>query len=479
MAVMVFPPYGVWWVGLLAWFPLMWALQGATARVGFRLGLLWGLLTYGATLSWLWTVFGPPAVGLWLILGVFVGFFGLAYGQLTRVKRAALWPGLLAAVLWVGIEYFRGEWFWLRFPWITAGTGLPPNALTPVIGVYGVSFVVILGSAWMVTPGVLAKVLGVGTLFGLGSFILGPQLFQQYVGSPVSNEGFRVALVQGELGYVDAYLDQTNAVAEIVDAVVWPEHAVNRDIRTEAAEMEQLKGLIGVRTKMLTLGSRTMIDEMKWYNTAITIGTEGVLGTHHKNRPVHFFEDGEPGTERVPFETPVGVIGTPICFDCDYTEVIREYAANGAEVFLVPSMDPEPWTAKQHEQHGMLFRHRAAETHRWFAVASSSGVTQIIDPAGLVVDRLPLMDEGVLVGTVSLSQRETIYVRWGWLLGPICVWLAAGLLLWVAVVHGRAWLGGRRQAGGDDEELNPTQLPPDSDPNQARRIKSRLISRRR
>ena len=48
MVVMTFPPAGIWWMGLLAWAPLLFSLQGTKPRVGFRLGLLWGLLTYGA-----------------------------------------------------------------------------------------------------------------------------------------------------------------------------------------------------------------------------------------------------------------------------------------------------------------------------------------------------------------------------------------------------------------------------------------------
>jgi apolipoprotein N-acyltransferase len=453
MTVMVFPPAGIWWMGLLAWFPLLWALHGVSPRLGFRLGLGWGVLTYGVTLSWLWTVFGVPAVGLWLLLGCFVGLFGMVYGRLTTERRKALWPGLLAAVVWVGIEYFRGEVFTLRFPWITAGTGLPPNGLSPVIGVYGVTFVVLAGSAWLVTPGWLARFTGVGTLLVMTAFVMGPQLFHRFVGTPVSNGGFKVALVQGESGIFDSYLHQTRAIHELVDAVVWPEHAVGYDVRENAQDMEKLDALVGDRTKMITIGSKTTLEGIKWYNTAITFGAGGeVLGTHDKNHPVHFFDDGERGRDQRPFETPIGEVATPICFDCDYSGVARKLTAAGAEVFLVPSMDPERWTAKQHEQHAVLFRHRAAENHRFFGVASSSGVTQIIDQSGVVVDRLPLMEEGVLVGEVGRSGRMTIFTRIGWILGPLCAWVAGVVLAWVCYGLGREWCERRKAGGGKSGE---------------------------
>jgi apolipoprotein N-acyltransferase len=81
----------------------------------------------------------------------------------------------------------------------------------------------------------------------------------------------------------------------------------------------------------------------------------------------------------------------------------------------------------------MLFRHRAAETGRWIAVAATSGVTQIIDPHGNVVDRLPAMTEDVLVGQVARSNHTTFYVRIGWVLGPACAIASAVVLLWSLV----------------------------------------------
>ena len=455
MTVMVFPPAEIWWMGLLAWFPLLIGLHGVSPKIGFRLGLLWGLLTYAVTLSWLWSVFKFPAVGFWLLLGCFIGVFGVAYGWVTTEKRKALWPGLLAAVLWVGIEYFRGELFTLRFPWITPGTGLPPNALTPIIGVYGVTLVVLLGSAWLVTPGWLARLTGAGTLLVMTAFVMGPQMFHRFVGGPVSNGVFKVALVQSEEPSIDSYLDLTNSVPEVVDAVVWPEHSVSAtDVRKEVWSMEYLNRLVGDRTKIVTVGTRTDLEGVKWYNTAVTIGEEGVIGTHNKNRPVHFFNDGEAAGDQKPFKTPVGMVATPICFDCDYSGVARRLTKNGAEVFLVPSMDPKSWTAKQHEQHGVLFRHRAAENGRYFAVASSSGVTQIIDQAGGVVKRLPLMEDEVLVGMVGLAQRQTYFTRRGWRLAPLCMWITLGILLWVFTEVGRQWFYDRKAGKWTSRKLD-------------------------
>ena len=106
---------------------------------------------------------------------------------------------------------------------------------------------------------------------------------------------------------------------------------------------------------------------------------------------------------------------------------------NGAQVLIVPSLDAISWSARQHKQHAELFRHRAAENNRWIAVAASSGLTQIIDPHGNRIDSIPLMDEGFLIGKVALTDGRTIYNRFGWLIGWICMGIAAILLLFNAV----------------------------------------------
>lgn len=435
---------------------LFYCLHGAGARWGFRLGLLWGVVAYGATLTWLWEIFRWPALGLWMLLGLFVGVFGAWFGVVTRAKGGgdlfskpaagakgpSLWIGPLAAIVWTGIEYYRCEWFWLRFPWITPGTSFAPGVLTPFLGAYGMTFLMVLACAWggLRRMGAWAPAMVVG----LGVIWMGTDQPDRVVIPP--GEELSVALVQSEAGFLGVYRELTDTIEGPVDAIVWPEYAIGYDIRKHEKDMGRVDGILREKgASLLVLGSRTDRDDGKWHNTAITIGRDGVLGTHYKNRPVHFFEDGEPGEVLAPFETPLGRLATPVCFDCDYTAVARRLVASGAELILAPSMDAERWTARQHEQHGMLFRHRAAETGRWIAVAATSGVTQIIDPSGNVIGRLPTMKDGVLVGQVARSNRLTMHTRFGWVLGPACTIVAGGVLLWTV---GAWWCGSRSKTGG-------------------------------
>jgi apolipoprotein N-acyltransferase len=189
---------------------------------------------------------------------------------------------------------------------------------------------------------------------------------------------------------------------------------------------------------VLTLGTQQKLDGDRHYNLALTLGPGGILGKHAKCHPVHFMNDGIPGTGAEPVATPFGKVGTPVCFDCDFSGTIRRMAAHGAEWFAVPSMDAEHWGKTQHLQHAELFRHRALENGRWMAVAATSGRTQVIDPHGVVRAALPLFGEGVLRSEVEGRRELTFYTRFGWL----APWLLCGVAL---AGIGVAWAAGKRR----------------------------------
>lgn len=136
-----FPPVGWWVLALVAWVPLVLALKGTTPKLGFGLGFLHGFLVLSVSLSWLWNLFGTASVGLWLIFALFTGIWGGVFEAIRKFTGQL--DFIFLALTWVGIEYFRCEIFWLRFPWITPGTAIPPNFMSPIVGVYGMSFLIV------------------------------------------------------------------------------------------------------------------------------------------------------------------------------------------------------------------------------------------------------------------------------------------------------------------------------------------------
>jgi apolipoprotein N-acyltransferase len=423
-----FPPLG----GRALIFPgiagLLLALRGLSGTRARTVGFIHGMTAYGIGLSWLYQIFGGVVVVLWMVLAAFTALFADMQGR-AQLRGWCGWQmAAFTAVNWCGWEFIRAELFPLRFPWMTAGLAMGPNALLPWIGVYGVSLFVVLAAAFFTlrkrSPTVV--VLAVLTIAVLPS----SRLPIPSADDPATLE---VAGVQFENRSLTDFLAATREMQSDVRHVVWPEYAVPFDIRANQRDWKSLLELCRERDITLTLGTQARPDGGEvWRNIALTLDPTGFLGEHTKIHTVHFFDDGTPGSIAQPVETSHGKVGTPICFDCDYEGVVRKMTAAGAECFLVPLMDAESWTARQHNQHAELFRIRACENGRWMFTCGTSGVSQLIDANGQVHSRLAAMEQGILSGRIKRETSLTIYTRFGWLF-PWCV-LGVAFVSWLYLI---------------------------------------------
>ncbi len=443
LGILAFPPVHWHPLALVSPIPFLFALRDTRPAPALGLGLLYGVGLFAGTLNWLAALFGSFAILLFFILALFSTLFAAITASLAGPLAGRKWLPFAIGVLWTGTEYFRCEWFTLRFPWITPGTGLPPGYLTPWIGVYGVSLLVATAAAAIAFR--QTKV---------GLTLLAAVALTAYLPQPSTPEGhLTVAAVQGEGVPFERLVALSKQAEAPLDAIVWPEISVVPDIRTKPKQLAAVRQLLAEnKAAFLTVGTVTKLDAGRWSNTAVTIGPDTILGSYDKNRPVHFMDDGEPATSVPTIDTPLARLGTTICFDNDYAAVVRQAVLNGAELFLVPSMDAASWTARQHLQHAELARHRAAENGRWFVVSSSSGLTQVIDPRGRRIAELPLFDPGVLVAQVGKRSDLTFYTRLGWLIGPACTVLSVLLLIANSVLS-------RRQAATEREPTSASVDP--------------------
>jgi len=427
-----FPPFG-WWPLVLLVFPLLLLATTNTApRRAFYLGLLQGTVGYGATLSWLFHIFGRAAIPLFGIIALFTALFCLALNFLEKRISSPGLKVLLAATLWTAIEFYRAELFFLRFPWITPGAALGPTFLSPLLGVYAATFLVVATSA-----GFLHRRTAPLACF-MALCVIGLGFFRPGLVEPDPKASLTVTVLQDEDCMLPSYVLLTRtAHKEAPDLIVWPECSLPYDVRQHDRDFAVLTNLCAQMNAVLVLGTRTVVGagDRDWYNTALTLDKHGTLGEYYKARPVHFFNDGIAGRNFAPIHTRLGAMGTPICFDCDYSDVARKIVARGAEYFAVPSFDAESWSANQHLQHALLFRLRAAENARWFACAASSGVSQFIDPHGNVRTSLPPMKSGTLTYRIGKSRNMTFFDRVGWLFPWLTVACSALLLVFPAVRH--------------------------------------------
>lgn len=431
LVALAFPPLGWGWLVVPGVMALLVALDGQRGTKARALGFLHGLVAFGASLSWLVEVFGALSVLLVCILATFTALFAGFQARAAERGFSGWRMAGFTALNWAGWEFIRVELFPLKFPWMTPGLAIGPNSGVAVIGVYGMSAVIVFLAA-MAVFGKWRNALSGFVVLGIGVFA--------WNATPQPMEADARSVEAGGLQYENVSL--TELVAETrklpadVPYVAWPEYAVPYDLNESPRDWKIIVDLCRERDITLTFGTRrTAADGGTWRNIALTVDATGELGEHNKVHPVHLFDDGIAGATSLPVTTPHGLVGTPVCFDCDYEGVVRKMTAAGAEMFVVPIMDAEKWTAREPAQHAELFRIRACENGRWMFVCGSSGVSQVIDPRGRVRASREAMFQGSLTGTMRRETTLTIYTRFGWVT-PWCL-LAAAAVGWVVVLWPR------------------------------------------
>lgn len=158
-----FPPFHLPLLLPFALAVLLALLRGVTVREAAYIGIACGLTLNAIGLCWLTALFGAASVSLWAIAACYpmlaCAIFVRLRGRLPSVPE-----GLLFALAWTGMEYFRSEPMWLNFTWLGLGYAVvdAPVLAAPaaLIGSYGLTFLLLLFSA------LLLHLFSHGTRFG-------------------------------------------------------------------------------------------------------------------------------------------------------------------------------------------------------------------------------------------------------------------------------------------------------------------------
>ncbi len=161
------------------------------------------------------------------------------------------------------------------------------------------------------------------------------------------------------------------------------------------------------------------------FNTTCLIAPEGILYKYRKVNTwipyeVHTSPHDIEGYDEPLFpvaDTPIGRIGTAICYDWLFPEVLRQLAANGAEVLVRVSAYMDPWNATAPmDWWTIINRARAIENTAYVVAANQaaslknyppyswSGGSQIVDFEGrLLADASPGPGERIVVAPIDVS----------------------------------------------------------------------------
>ncbi|MGA8501325.1 MAG: apolipoprotein N-acyltransferase [Candidatus Sulfotelmatobacter sp.] len=433
-----------------------------------------------------------------LYLGLYHGLFGLwlswTVGPGGDYRRALI----AAPFLWVAVELARFDV--TGFPWNLLGTAQVDNIslsrITTWTGVYGVSFEIMLVNiavaAAFVVPRKKRSTLLLAALAAAAVLQAG-----RLVDAPAIRADRAALLVQENISVDETWTRETfertlreltdlsvkgvsakdlsvkrdaSAVSDAndsrpgsIDLIVWPESPApfftsDPLFREPVSQMARDTHTWVVTGAIGTAPVQSGRSGSQVFNSAALISPEGDWTARYDK--VHLVPFGEflpfprlfafaggltkevgefgRGTSRAPLDAGTTRLGIFICYESVFPGEVRQFADEGAQVFVNLSNDGWYGDSGAYAQHLNQTRMRAIENDRWILSATDTGVTASIDPYGRTVARLPRKERAALVAPYALTSVTTFYTRHGDWFAWLCAIISAGALIARSAFSGKA-----------------------------------------
>jgi predicted amidohydrolase len=125
-----------------------------------------------------------------------------------------------------------------------------------------------------------------------------------------------------------------------------------------------------------------------------------------------------PGRQPALVDTPVGKLGLAVCYDVRFPELFRWMQVQGAEILSIPAAFTAA-TGKAHWE--VLMRARAIENLCYVIAPAQAGThangretwgdSMIVDPWGVVLDRVTQAGPGVAVAEIDRTVQDDVRTR--------------------------------------------------------------------
>ncbi len=481
-----FPKFGHGAVAWLALAPLLVALPGTSGLRAFRLGYVTGAVSAMGLLYWTALVvmqYGglslPLSVLIMTLLCLAVALFPSLFAWLLAAWLARFGPLalFLAPLAWVATEILRAHTL-LRFSWCLLGysqAGSPELLqLAPYTAVYGVSFVIVLGSALLaqafLEPRPTRRRVALLAAFALpaavsihGRIVLAQPLAE----GPALRVGLVQASIRQDQKWDAARLNDNfqqhveltrRAAAAGARLIVWPESAVpwhydaapeirdaigalargaGADIAFGNDDSEPRpggRGRVFVGAKLVDREGRLTLRYHKVrlvpFGEYVPLQPLLTLGGRVTAKLVQQVSDFTPGTAASVGSAEGRRLGLFICYEAIFPDFVRQFSANGASLLVNVTNDAWYGTTSAPYQHFAMAVLRAVENGRYLVRAANTGISGVVDPRGRVLARSALFERTVLVRDVPEASLDTFYARHGDAFAWSC--LAASVALTLA-----------------------------------------------
>ncbi len=481
------PGGGEFWPALgIALVPLLYLTQINSLRYRFFLGFISGLFHFMLQLYWIVIVLGrygglpwffsiPAFLLLSGYMAVYVALFIALAGTFQR-RWGMQFTLYFIPILWVGLDWLRSILF-SGFPWMDLGYGLwqVPMLIqiSDVLGHYFLTFVIVLLNCsifvvlqrdkWqmklthaVVSCGFVMAIVAYGTL-----------RIEQIQRLTDTVEHSSIGIVQGNIDQsrkwspgvqretIETYLKLSKTLLEEANSpylIVWPETALpffpNRNPLFEHLPQFTKKNSIFFLTGSPWYEVQDyQTKDVDFYNAAFIINPQGDYGdVYFKSHLVPFGEyvplkrflpflaplveavgDFSPGSIAAPLQTGNIRSGVLICFESIFPEIARKWVDNGANVLV--NLTNDAWYGKSSapSQSMAMSVYRAVETRRSLVRSANTGISAFVDPVGRITQSSEIFVTWAKSEEVKLMDLVTVYTRYGYLFGPIC--LGAAVLL--------------------------------------------------
>ncbi|MES2320126.1 MAG: apolipoprotein N-acyltransferase [Pseudomonadota bacterium] len=469
---MSFAPADAWWFTPYCLAGLFMLAAGCGARLGFALGLSFGLGWFGLGLWWTagaMARFTQAGTGLsvtltgalCVYLSLFPAIVMALYGWLVRTGPAQLRaaPGVFVlAALWTLGEWSRANLLG-GMPLLATGyahASGPLGGFAPAIGVLGLGFlnaVVAAALAQCLTE--LGKAGGWRRWryfpLALLALCLAGSGLDRIDWTHATGQTLRLSLLQGNLSQQEKFTPQgfrraVETYAALIrsssaDLTVLPETALPIEWYSSPPELiAAWRGLAAERRTSLVIGavaaapSRPGLVGDSTNSALVMLPDSAQPGYDYRYDKIHLLplaEYAPPGAgwiaqrvqpelgtllagdpDQPPLHLAQGAVALGICYESMFDTLIARKARTAN---LILNISNFAWFTGSYAdaQHLQAGRMRARETGRWFVQSANTGITAIVDPHGVVRQVLPADVTGVLEGAVTMQDGSTPFMLMG------------------------------------------------------------------
>ncbi|MBE6688800.1 MAG: apolipoprotein N-acyltransferase [Ruminococcaceae bacterium] len=465
------------WVGLAPFFGCL--LQDdffeKNKRTAFGSGFKWGFLYCLFIYYWFLRLYPLDFAGLtpiqavgviavaWLGISAFQAlFFGLGTLVFRIIGKKS--PLILALIFTLcELMWQFGEF---SLPWckisITQYKFLPAIQSASLFGNLFVSFLIYAVNAFIVCGLKNKRYFAAAAVLFFSNILYGSVMMNIPVNYTQKAE---FALIQGNVASSEKWeynsakksfemfrgLSLEAADSQNPDFIIWPESAV--PVAMESYYKKDFL-LIPKHTDSIFLTGAFGFEDGKSSNSLFVLDKDGASDTvYHKRHLVPFgeylplrgfFEKCLPfvaeinmlsddlyrGRDSAVMETEFGNIGSLICFDSIFPDLMRESVRDGAQLVVLITNDSWYFDSPAVSQHAAQAVFRSVENRRSIARCANTGISMLIDPHGRIIQSLGALRKGYVSGELGFTDTNTLYTYIGDVL-----WYAAALYIIILMIR--------------------------------------------